>query len=59
MIEENQSTLGLGGGAITKKITKIDGERDEIIRIVNPKEPATYINEMKKRFEDKVRLFNR
>lgn len=59
MIEENQSTLGLGGGAITKKITRIDGERDEIVRIVNPKEPATYINEMRKRFEDKVELFRK
>lgn len=57
MIEENQSTIGLGGGAITKKITKLAEARDDIKRIVNPKEPATYINEMEKRFQEKVELF--
>ncbi|MGL4392510.1 MAG: coproporphyrinogen III oxidase [Fusobacteriaceae bacterium] len=59
MIEENQSTIGLGGGAITKKIIKGNSgeEREEIIRLVNPKDPATYIAEMKKRFEEKRKLF--
>ncbi len=59
MIEENQSTIGLGGGAITKKITKVDNERDDIIRVINPKEPATYIREMNERFLEKIKLFSK
>lgn len=59
MIEENQSTIGLGGGAITKKITEIDPFTDEIKRLVNPKEPATYIREMKERFNEKLKLFSK
>ncbi|MGL4688060.1 MAG: radical SAM protein, partial [Fusobacteriaceae bacterium] len=58
MIEENQSTIGLGGGAITKKIIKVESERDNIIRVINPKEPATYIREMRERFLEKVKLFS-
>lgn len=57
MIEENQNTIGIGGGAITKKITRSENERDEIVRFVNPKEPATYIREMEERFYEKVKLF--
>ncbi|OQY42030.1 MAG: coproporphyrinogen III oxidase, partial [Fusobacteriia bacterium 4572_74] len=39
MIEENQSTLGLGGGAITKSIVAESLTVDKIKRIVSPKEP--------------------
>lgn len=58
MIEENQSTFGLGGGAISKLIVRVEEDgRDNIDRIVNPKEPISYINEMKDRFEKKKELF--
>ena len=59
MIEENQSTMGLGGGAITKIVIEESEGRDYIERIVNPKDPALYIREMKDRFESKCRLFDR
>ncbi len=57
MIEENQSTFGLGGGAISKLIVRVEDGRDNIDRIVNPKDPINYINEMKDRFEKKKELF--
>lgn len=57
MIEENQSTLGLGGGAITKRVEQEDGFQDSIERIINPKDPSMYINEMKERFLMKKELF--
>lgn len=57
MIEENQNTIGIGGGAISKKISRTE-ERDEIDRLVNPKEPATYIREMEERFCEKIKLFS-
>lgn len=57
MIEENQSTMGLGGGAITKIVKEESEGRDYIERIVNPKDPALYIREMRERFESKCRLF--
>ncbi len=58
MIEENQSTFGLGGGAISKLIVRVEEDgRDNIDRIVNPKEPISYIKEMKDRFEKKKKLF--
>lgn len=59
MIEENQSTMGLGGGAITKLVIEETEGRDYIERIVNPKDPALYIREMKERFESKCKLFNK
>jgi oxygen-independent coproporphyrinogen-3 oxidase len=59
MIEENQSTIGLGGGAITKKITREDSNRDNVERVINPKDPATYIREMRERFNEKVKLFSK
>lgn len=57
MIEENQSTFGLGGGAISKRIEAIGGGRDNIERIVNPKDPIVYIKEMKNRFQKKKEVF--
>ena len=59
IIEEAQSTFGLGGGAITKYVFKNDLGEVEIERIVNPKDPIVYINEVKDRFEKKVKLFSR
>lgn len=57
MIEENQSTMGLGGGAITKIVVPENEYRDYIERYVNPKDPALYIREMEERMEAKRELF--
>lgn len=57
MIEENQSTMGLGGGAITKRIEPLDKAIDTIDKVVNPKDPALYIKEMKIRLKKKFDLF--
>ncbi|WP_291259329.1 coproporphyrinogen III oxidase [Fusobacterium sp.] len=59
MIEENQSTMGLGGGAITKIVLPENEYRDYIERYVNPKDPALYIREMEERMEAKKQLFLR
>lgn len=59
MIEENQSTMGLGGGAITKIVIEESEFRDYIERIINPKDPALYIKEMKERMESKYKLFKK
>ena len=59
MIEENQSTMGLGGGAITKIVVEETEFRDYIERIINPKGPALYIKEMKERMENKYKLFKK
>lgn len=60
MIEENQSTIALGGGAISKKVEILpdDETRFEIIRYINPKDPYMYICEMKERMKQKEELFN-
>ena len=57
MIEENQQTVGLGGGAISKAIRKETECIDQIERLVNPKDPALYIAEMKVRHLKKIELF--
>lgn len=57
MIEENQSTMGLGGGAITKIVVPETEYRDYIERYVNPKDPALYIREMEERMGAKKELF--
>lgn len=57
MIEENQSTMGLGGGAITKIVIPETEHRDYIERYVNPKDPALYIREMEERMGAKKELF--
>ncbi len=49
MIEENQNTIGLGGGAITKII-----KNNDIIRIVNPKDPISYVDEFEERLKNKI-----
>lgn len=58
MIEENQQTMGLGGGAISKAIHKETEFVDQIERLVNPKDPALYINEMKIRHQKKIEFFS-
>jgi oxygen-independent coproporphyrinogen-3 oxidase len=57
MIEENQSTLGLGGGAITKSVVGDSLTTDKIKRIVSPKEPIAYVRQMKERLPKKLELF--
>jgi len=57
MIEENQSTLGLGGGAITKSVVAESLTVDKIKRIVSPKEPIAYVKQMKERLPKKLELF--
>ena len=59
MIEENQETMGLGGGAISKAIRKETEYIDQIERLVNPKDPALYIAEMKMRHTKKIELFSK
>jgi oxygen-independent coproporphyrinogen-3 oxidase len=58
MIEENQITVGLGGGAITKIITKDQNSRDLITRYINPKDPALYIREMETRTGEKLKALD-
>ena len=58
MIEENQQTMGLGGGAISKSMKKESEYIDQITRLVNPKDPALYIAEMKMRHLKKIELFS-
>ena len=54
MIEENKTIIGIGAGAITKLIW-FDGEkkRDNIKRLVNPKDPLVWMNELEDRLEQK------
>lgn len=59
MIEENQNTIALGGGGISKVVVDEDGEHDYIERFVNPKDPALYIREMKERHQQKFALFTK
>ncbi|VWL85272.1 coproporphyrinogen III oxidase [Oceanivirga miroungae] len=49
MIEENKNVFSIGAGSITKLIKK-----DEIKRIVMPKDPIMYVNEFKDRIEKKI-----
>ncbi len=57
MIEENQSTIGLGGGAITKSIITESLTVDKIKRMVSPKEPIAYVRQMRERLPKKLELF--
>jgi oxygen-independent coproporphyrinogen-3 oxidase len=59
MIEENQSTIGLGGGAITKLIEPETAVRDKITRMVNPKDPIRYVEELDERLAKKLELFKK
>lgn len=57
MIEENQNTIALGGGGISKIVLKGKNGIDYIKRHINPKDPALYIKELEKRCEDKKKMF--
>lgn len=59
MIEENQNTLALGGGGISKVVVEEKKGIDYIERYINPKDPALYIRELKKRCQDKIAMFNK
>ena len=48
MIEENKNVFSIGAGSYTKLISK-----DEIKRIVFPKDPLAYIMEYKDRMKKK------
>ena len=54
MIEENKTIIGIGAGAITKLIWfDEEKKRDNIKRLVNPKDPLVWINELPKRLKQK------
>ena len=54
MIEENKTIIGIGAGAITKLIWfDEEKKRDNIKRLVNPKDPLVWINELPVRLEEK------
>lgn len=54
MIEENKTIIGIGAGAITKLIWfDKEKKRDNIKRLVNPKDPLVWINELQERLERK------
>lgn len=59
MIEENQNTLALGGGGISKVVVEEKKGIDYIERFVNPKDPALYIKELEKRCLEKIAMFNK
>ena len=54
MIEENKTIIGIGAGAVTKLIWK-DKEKDKetIKRLINPKDPLVWIDELVERLENK------
>ena len=54
MIEENKTIIGIGAGAVTKLIWK-DNEKDKdnIKRLINPKDPLVWIDELVERLENK------
>ncbi|WP_337742803.1 coproporphyrinogen III oxidase [Fusobacterium gonidiaformans] len=59
MIEENQNTIALGGGGISKVVVAEENGHDYIERFVNPKDPALYIREMEERQKQKFALFEK
>ena len=59
MIEENQNTMALGGGGISKIVIEERNGIDYIERYVNPKDPALYIRELDKRCKEKIEMFRK
>ena len=64
MIEENKTIIGIGAGAITKLIWLDERKnRDNIKRLVNPKDPLVWMNELPERLVQKKieiqKLFNK
>lgn len=54
MIEENKTVIGIGAGAMTKLVTGEIGN-EKIERIINPKDPLMWIDELYPRLENKKR----
>ena len=52
MIEENKTVIGIGAGAMTKLVTGELGN-EKIERIINPKDPLMWIDELYPRLENK------
>lgn len=59
MIEENQNTMALGGGGISKIVIEERNGIDYIERYVNPKDPALYIRELDRRCKEKIEMFRK
>ena len=60
MIEENKTIIGIGAGEITKLIKRDEkNNRESIRRIINPKDPIVWLNELEKRLENKKRELKR
>ena len=56
MIEENKTIIGIGAGGITKLIKWDEkNNRESIRRIINPKDPIVWLNELEERLENKKR----
>ena len=53
MIDERESVIGLGGGAITKAVNPEDWS---LVRYSNPKYPGDYINDIERILSDKLSL---
>ena len=54
MIEENKTIIGIGAGAVTKLIWKDkEKDKDNIKRLINPKDPLVWIDELVERLENK------
>ncbi|CAG7631557.1 Oxygen-independent coproporphyrinogen-III oxidase-like protein HemZ [Paenibacillus solanacearum] len=62
MMEERQTIIGLGCGAVSKvlfpKVEHEDGYEQRIERFPNPKEPAVYNKAYKEYIEKKIRLLD-
>ena len=52
MIEENKMIIGIGAGSMTKVVFEKEN-RTIIERLVNPKDPLVWIDELQKRMEEK------
>ena len=52
MIEENKTIIGIGAGSMTKVVFEKEN-RTIIERLVNPKDPLVWIDELQKRMEEK------
>ncbi|MCZ8514629.1 coproporphyrinogen III oxidase [Paenibacillus filicis] len=62
MMEERQTIIGLGCGAVSKinypKVEQEDGYEQRIERFPNPKDPALYNQSYKEYIDKKIRLLN-
>ena len=52
MIEENKTIIGIGAGAVTK-IIKTSLEKYDIKRLINPKDPLVWIDNLQEKIENK------